>query len=190
MSKIRIPLATWIDRWDTEHSNSNLSMKDAAINQFWFIKSKIAPLVWTGIPDDDIPIIVVVGEHRSRSVLLPVYEIRRLNSELRITMRSNFSDWKLSVESDRPIASPMFSSLFHTNPPTDPSYTGHELSSCYFEGFPYSRIFKHHAYDSSRWSASICDDQSLWTTIFLSMHAIGAIPPIQQSTRPTDPNRP
>lgn len=186
------PLQIWFDAWLAEHKDSRLFAIDAAQRQIMYVRDELSQLVWAGVSYDDLPIeggprgdckvtAYVIGEHRSKSVRLPVYLIERPDLSLRFVLRGNFQDWKLSVASKRPITSELFPYLFHTTtPPIDPDYN--ELSSSYLEGFPQDLIFGYHEADPCRWSAAL-GTRELWTTIFLCMLGAGAIQPIRWHTR-------
>lgn len=117
----------------------------------------------------------VISTHGSKSILLPVVEYHRADLGLTFVVRNNFYNWKLSVESERPVVAD-FGGLFHTTPPVDPDYTGNPLASVYFEGFPGDRIHPYYTQgDRRRWSAEIGNDEELWMTVFLVMRAVGGI---------------
>src|SRR6185369_7381601 len=100
-----------------------------------------------------------------KSVKLPVYQLSRPDLGLRLILRGNFHDWKLSVISNKPIAAD-FTGLFRTTPPTHPKYHGNELASCYFEGFPEELVFGYYEpSDKCQWSAAIGGQQALWATV-------------------------
>ena len=123
----------------------------------------------------------VINEHHSKSIRLPVYYIKHL--DLQLILRNNFYNWKLSVICNSPIEAD-FTKLFHTTPPIEPNYTGNELASCYFEGFPKDLIFNYYEEsDKKTWSACINADEDLWVTIYLILDALGHIPPKKWHTK-------
>jgi hypothetical protein len=149
--------------------------KDASGSQIMFVRDQVAALVFAGLPYDEKQHVDVVGEHRSKSVALPVYRLVREDLGLRIYLRDNFYDWKLSIDSAHPINCD-FAGLFKTGPAHDEQYSGRELASCYFEGFPEHLIFGHYgASDGRRWSASIGSRFALWTSLYLMMRSLGVI---------------
>lgn len=119
---------------------------------------------------------MVISSHRSKSIILPVYQIH--HPEITFTLRNNFHDWKLSVESKNPIVA-NFEGLFYTSPPIDPSYTGEPLDPVYFEGFPEDLVFRYYSKNNTKFSASIADDYRLYTVIFLCLQSVGIIKPFQ-----------
>ena len=102
-------------------------------------------------------------------------EFSRPDIGLTIVVRNNFYNWKMSVESERPILAD-FGGLFHVTPPVERDYTGNPLAAVYFEGFPENRIHPYYTEgDRRRWSAEIGGDEGLWTAVFLIMRSIGAM---------------
>jgi hypothetical protein len=77
-----------------------------------------------------------------------------------------------------------FTGLFYTVPPMDPSYTGDQLASCCFEGFPHELIYGYfEPSDKKKFSAEISGNHTLWTVMFLMMRSFGAIKPCTWHTR-------
>lgn len=128
----------------------------------------------------------VISTHRSKSISLPVVEVSRPDLGLRMIVRNNFYNWKLSVISEKPIEVD-FSGLFYTTPPLDPAYTGNHLADCYFEGFPKDRIFGYYSKNNRKFSAEIGNDEELCTTVFLIMRYLGAVKPFEWHTSKTYP---
>ncbi|MCK9567652.1 hypothetical protein M0R72_01720 [Candidatus Pacearchaeota archaeon] len=190
-------LQIWYDWWVKEHQASNLIYAKGSdgpcLKQVHFIRDNIARLFWAGISYYDIPrcpppredcreTAIVISEHTSKSVRLPVYSFERKDIWLRLTLRYNFYNWKLSVESQSPILAD-FSGLFFTTPPVEPEYTGNELHPVYFEGFPEDRIFGYYENDHCKFSAEIGSHEKLWTAIFLIMRDLGKIKPYVWNTQ-------
>lgn len=179
------PLQQWFNK-QRENTPDEMYYKEASGSQIMFARDKLCGLISCGMDDDDFEkrrgIVTVISEHRSKSVVLPVYNFDRSDIGLRIIARDNFYNWKISVISDVPIIAD-FSGLFYTNPPIDPEYTGDPLSSCYFEGFPEDLVFGYYDTNQSMWSAEIGNNYQLWTVLFLIMKARGQIKPAQWSTR-------
>ncbi len=159
--------------------DGDMDWKEPFAQQIVFVRDHLTPLVGTGLPFEQIGAVAnVVSTHESKSIKLPVYDLRRADMGLRLVLRGNFHDWSLSVLSETPITAD-FSGLFHTRP----YVTGHqELSKHYFEGFPEKLIFGYYEPgDKRRWSAKLREEYQVYTTAFLIMRALGA--PRAQSTR-------
>lgn len=197
---MRVPLQSWYDAWLAEHRTTDLiyvsrnARGEASLPQVHFVRDTLAGLVWSDVGYYDRPrepaprtdcteSAWVIGEHRSKSVRLPVYSLERPDRGLRFTLRDNYHDWKLSVESEVPIDDPLFPCLFHTTPPIERDYTGDSLAPVYFEGFPADRVFGYHAANPRRWSADLSSDQRLWTVMLLCLKSLGILRPITWHTR-------
>lgn len=162
--------------------NDRLYYASGCKHQITFARNVLGGLVANDL-DYEVrnSIATVISTHRSKSVLLPVFSLKRLG--LQLILRNNFYNWKMSVVSDNPIETD-FSGLFHTIPPLDPDYTGDPLSSVYFEGFPESLVFGYYGPSDKRlWSAEIFSDHELWCTVFLISRALGYIRPAIWATK-------
>lgn len=190
-------LQIWYDKWLEEHKETDLiyakSKDGPRLEQVHFIRDNISSLFWAGIPYLDRPRVTpprsdcregatVISEHHSKSVRLPVYSLTREDIGLQLTLRYNYYNWKLSVDSKSPINAD-FSGLFHTTPPVEPDYTGDSLHHVYFEGFPEDRIFGYYSSNNRQFSAEIHSFESLWTVVFLMMRDLGMIKPFAWHTR-------
>lgn len=172
------PLGEWLK---ANQPKDHMCWRQDALAQFAFVRDALAPIVCAG--RDLISAygdVSVIAEHRSKSIVLPVYHLRRDACDF--YLRGNFYNWKLSVVSASPIEVDL-SGLCHTTPPIEPDYTGNPLNSVYFEGFPGEFVFGYYEQDKARWSAEFRDDQSLATALFLIMRSSGAIKPLEWHTR-------
>jgi len=153
-------------------------------NQVMFLRDDVAGVLSSG--SNIYPKIEgrVISQHRSKSVNLPVVAFARPDLGLRIVLRNNFYNWKMSVSSSTPIEAD-FTGLFIESPPLEPDYTGDNLSSVYFEGFPHEEIFGYRKSNSLKWSAEIHGNFDLMTTLFLIMRGLGQVKPLVYNTRAT-----
>lgn len=153
-------------------------------HQVGFIRDHLVGLIGRGLEyEDRKQVATVISTHRSKSIVLPVVQVERKDLGLRLVMRNNFYNWKLSVISEQPIDAD-FSGLFHTTPPVERDYTGDPLAAVYFEGFPDSLVYGYYGPSNKRrWSAEIGGDNGMWTTCFLIMKALGVVKPFQWHTR-------
>lgn len=169
------PLQDWISQ---QIVGDEMLWKGSWGRQLEFIRDDIARLIGTGMSYhqfEDEQIARVISTHTSKSIVLPVVEITRTDLGIRFIMRNNFHDWKLTVLSQKPIEAD-FSSLFYTEPPPEPGYTGDHLSSVYFEGFPKDLVRGYWSENKCEWSAEVYSYHEFWTVIYLCMKAIGAMP--------------
>lgn len=171
-----------LHQWATEHPIlDEMLWKKSAYNQMHFIEDDLNPLLQNKLKGDDRTGVKVISEHRSKSIKLPVYKLQR--EDLTIILRYNFYNWKMSVICSKKIDA-NFDGLFHTTPPIEPDYTGNELASVYFEGFPKDLCFDYYeSTDKKVWSAEISNDQMLWTTVYLILKALEYIEPMKWHTK-------
>lgn len=170
---MKIELQAWYDKWLADHQGTDLlyvpknGRGEPYLPQLQFVRDQLAPLLWRDKSYDDLPrgekrpdckrLVDVVGEHTSKSVRLPVYEIHRPDLGIRVVLRENYHDWNVSVNSDR--------AIYHDyDVPLDFGYV-------FFQGFPAEDQFK--AYDretnNRRFSFAMSSDYDLYTTIALMM---------------------
>lgn len=102
---------------------------------------------------------VVVATHTSKSCVLPVVSVEPLGLNWRATLRCNFYDWKVSVETiDGREVDIDHGRLF------DPNETH---AACYCEGFPADRVFGSYADDRSRFTVELYREHEVFTLLFL-----------------------
>lgn len=106
----------------------------------------------------------VISNHTSKSILLPVVEIKCNDLGIKFILRNNFYDWKLTVISENEIEE-NFKGLFKTSR----GDSSGELSSTFFEGFPEDLVKGYWEENKREWSASIFSTYKLWTVIFLCL---------------------
>jgi hypothetical protein len=168
-----------LQKWVSEHVvKDEMLWKGAWGDQIQFVRDRLVGLFSAGLHYEDIAAIPdVISTHTSKSIQLPVYELKRDDIGLTLYLRGNFYDWKLSVVSKRPIEAD-FTGLFHTTPPIDPNYTGDSLHPVYFEGFPKKLVFGYYEpSDKKRWSACIGSQYTVYITVYLILRALGVMKP-------------
>lgn len=175
-----------LQEWISEHTiEDEMFWKGPAQQQLRFVRDNLRYLVATGTKDREAveQVCTVISQHISKSITLPVYSLHRPDLGLRIILRDNFYNWKLSVISEAPISC-NFEDIFHCHPPGDPDYTGDSLHPVYFEGFPADLIFGYYFTSGKRkWSAEINGDHRLYMTIFLILRSLGVLPSLRYSVR-------
>lgn len=173
-----------LQKWINEQIvGDEMLWKGAFGAQVGFMRDTLVPLVAWGMHYEDVASVPeIVGTHRSKSINLPVLAMNRPDLGLRLIVRENFYNWKLSVISEKPIEAD-FTGLFHTTPPVEPDYTGNPLADCYFEGFPKNLIFGYYSANKRKFSAEIHGDFKLHTTIFLILRSLGVVKPFEWHTK-------
>jgi hypothetical protein len=177
-----VPLQDWVNE---QIRDVEMVWDGSFGRQIEFLRDSLTPLVERGMnhyEKRNEQISRVISSHTSKSITLPVTQITRRDFGISFVMRNNFSDWKLTVLSEKPIEAD-FGPLFITCPPPEPEYTGDVLEYMYFEGFPSDLIRGYFSQNKRQWSASIQSDFALWTVIFLCMQSIGALRNKEYHTR-------
>lgn len=173
-----VPLYVW---WTENTIEDTMLWKKSAQMQMDFVDSQLNGLMQNRLRKKERTEVQIISEHRSKSIDLPVYVLER--GDLKIILRENFYNWKISVICSRKIDA-NFDGLFHTTPPIEPDYTADELWHGYFEGFPEDLVFDYYEEtDKKVWSAKISDDYILYITIYLILKSLGYVVPTEWRTK-------
>lgn len=126
----------------------------ASMQQIMFVRDDITYMMKK--PGEPPPSAFVVGEHTSKSCLLPVYEIPvevGSHANVVVVARGNFHDWKVSVEADRTVR--WVPGFEPGNKRMNAKDEAQSLAPCYFEGFPEDRIYPGYSPERLNWSAEL-----------------------------------
>lgn len=149
-----------LQEWANDNvPDEKLYWKDEFWTQIVFVRDRIARLFAKDY--DDLCAIrenrlKVISVHRSKSVLLPVYRLE-LENGMAFTMRNNFYDWKVSVESPDDV-SINFEDLFRQN---------NTIPSMYCEGFPENLVFGAFPENRRQFTVELSGDFQLYTFLWL-----------------------
>lgn len=166
-SSICEPLTNWGIRNDP--STDSRSSSGGYWPQILLVRDRIARSLF-GIyhwGDDEPPkhpehYVWAVGEHTSKSILLPVMYFKW--EEIEFMMRFNYHDWAVTVRSKEPLDIKELGWLYDTEEST-------YLREVYFEGFPPDFVAgPYTAPDyqiTSQFSAKLLDSNELWTFCWL-----------------------
>jgi len=139
--------------WTSENQpKESLIYGKSASRQFYFVRDSL-PSAYDSKSYGDCET-KVVSTHRSKSCILPVYEL--WIKETRVLFRGNFHDWKVSVQSKKPL-------VVDHRLLWDPHNT-YLLQDVYFEGFSKSDVFPPYG-DGSSNAFSVClgpHNEILW----------------------------
>lgn len=143
------PVSVWIAN---NQPKGEMFYAGACGTQFAFI-AKLQSILF-GNPKTAERCTAIIGTHRSKSINLPVVEFQLPN--VRLVMRDNFYDWKVSVQIDEPIDPDVigvsFFELFDRKA---------ETSSCHCEGFSEHDVFGSFDSDHGKFTVSIGNDENL-----------------------------
>jgi len=106
---------------------------------------------------------VVIGEHTSKSIKLPVVEFRSKNGII-FTIRDNFLNYKISVSSPFPVEVDFFD-LFNPKP-------NECLHPVYFEGFPPHKIFGSFSENNKQFSAHLLLKEEVYLLIWIIVRTL------------------
>ncbi len=103
--------------------------------------------------------VMVISEHTSKSIKLPVFMLENKAIGMKIIMRDNFYNYKVSVISEKPFIADL-AYYGHTSPPLKGG--AEYLHPAYFEGFPPEYIFSYYDLsDKMKWSIEINSETEL-----------------------------
>lgn len=184
-------LQPWYDKWLTEHKGTGLiyvrrnQRGEVSLPQVHFVRDSLARMVWSDVPYDDRPkapprddcreSAYVIGEHRSKSVRLPVYSLERPDLGLQIVLRDNYHDWNVSVLSETPITTDLRGFGLDYRRETDRArfpdgyIPGNSWGYCFFQGFPEEVQFGPFSENPRRFSLCISSNYAVFTFVWLIM---------------------
>ena len=141
-----------------------LIFKGAMYEQIEFVRDSICDrLVFSDVSWDEHDEPLVISHHYSKSVKLPVFKIEREDVGLVLIMRCNIYDWKITVESKKPIECD-FMGIIDTEKP---------VNKFCCEGFPKDKIYGSYNQDHSKFTVEIDSWYNVYTFIFLLKNYLG-----------------
>jgi hypothetical protein len=147
--------------WAEENApDKALAGEPAFWKQVCFVRDELASLF------DQPTLIGVVGEHRSKSVKLPV--IRIAHPQLALQFRDNLHNYVISVKSSKPVAEDVLANI------VNPDY---KITAAYAEGFKAEDIYGSYSTDPCEWTSYIYSTYKLYTFIHNLTFALGIQPP-------------
>lgn len=185
-----IPLQEWYGAWLDENAETQLlfvskdSRGDVSLPQVHFVRDSLARLVWGDRKYEDIPLCPsprddcresawVIGEHRSKSVRLPVFSFERPDLGVQVVLRYNFHDWNVSVVSERPVEMDLsgYGAEFDSESRkkyVPKGYWGY----LFFQGFPDEFMLGPHELDPRRFSLAPDTNHECYAFVRALMKAV------------------
>lgn len=163
------PLQEWVD---AHVPDDGLLWKQGLGDQVEFVRDRLWYMLgnrWGEHRDSNPPL--AVSTHHSKSVTLPVFEVRSAEwasgrslwearaPQVRLRMRHNFFDWVVSVDSAQHITD-RFRDLFDREAVTLPMYA---------EGFPESWVYGPYAEDRKKFTVTLPTKYEVNTFCWLLM---------------------
>jgi len=149
-----IDLLTWCR---VNEPNDDMIYKKGYWNQIVFIRDTIMNMVCKDYEEYVNNPVLVINTHKSESIVLPVYQINLFDSKIKIVLRYNFYDWKISIDSDIDI-NVDFMGLFKSD---------EKINSVYCEGFKKEQVYDSYSNNKKQFTFEISDIYELYTFMFL-----------------------
>lgn len=154
-----------LQEWANTHQPAeNLIYKDGYWKQIIFVRDKIAGLLATTYEEYKAiqANMKVVSMHTSKSVRLPVFRVE-LADDTTFTMRYNFYDWKVSVNSPHDVEAD-FMGLFDPN---------RRINSVYCEGFPEELVYGPYTENKRQFTIELpADNYHLFIFFWIFAHQV------------------
>ena len=148
-----------LTKWAEENRpKDEMTYKRAYYAQVAFMEY-LLPRLGFNINDTTVP--TVISTHTSKSISLPVCEFNIAG--VRIIMRDNFHDWKLSVISPIPLEGLDVYNLFLAT---------HEIYECYCEGFPEELVFGAYETNNKEFTIEVNDEYRVMAVLTLIMDRV------------------
>lgn len=144
----RPTLADWI----LSHSpGDEMYWRGSFRSQAVFFRKSLPIAFGMTFEDAESPRVAVISEHRSKSIVLPV--VQYTLNRVRVTIRDNFYDYKVSVDADKKL-------VLDPRGLFDPDATH---SGCYCEGFPEELVFGSYHEDTRQFTVSLGSEYAMWS---------------------------
>lgn len=165
MNVIPEELPTLLDGWcrnPAKMPDDDLIYRNAGLDQVLFARDVLPGAIYRSNAERGENPARVIGEHRSKSVLLPVYYFRAPYG-VEYVLRENFYFWNVSVLSERMVPTYGLETLFNLR----------LTDYCFFEGFPHEWKFGPYVDDPRRFSFYTPGNHRLWTALYLIRVGLG-----------------
>lgn len=136
--------------------SDDMLFKDHYWKQIMVVRDHIPYLLIDNYEQFKVLTVNVIGTHKSKSILLPVYEINLPHVGIKIIMRNDFFDWKVSVISEKDIELKKCD-LFKDK----------EISPVYCEGFKKEHVFGPYSKNKKQFTIEIDDTYKLVTFLYI-----------------------
>lgn len=150
----KVDLVTW---FGVNQPGIDMIYKNDWYNQVSFVRDNINRMFYSSYSDSINNPVMVIDTHKSKSIDLPVYEINLKSHNVKIIMRNNFYDWKVSIISSKDILID-FMGLFNED---------EVINEVYCEGFKRNQIFDCYSKDKKKFTFEVIDDYKLYTLMYL-----------------------
>ena len=151
---MNIDLLTWSRN---NHPSEDMIYEKGFWDQVVFVRDTLNAIFYDTYEKYKDNPVLVINTHNSKSIDLPVYEINLRDYDVKIIMRNNFYDWKISVDSSIEINAD-FMNLFKQDK---------VITSVYCEGFKDNQVFDCYKYNKKNFTLELKDRYKLYTFMFI-----------------------
>ena len=159
-SHLPVDVTAWVR---VNEPKSSLIYAKGLDEQVCFVRDKINVLLRSSYIEWKNNKPLVISTHRSKSVLLPVFQINLEKYGIEIVLRYDFYDWKVSVKSENPLNFD-FMGLFNPK---------EEIPYVYCEGFPMNKVYGCFEKNPTQFTFELNSNYDLYTFFFLLKHYLG-----------------
>lgn len=155
LKHLPIDLLAWMRVFEPKNS---MNYKKGYWHQTVFIRDEVNRLFYPEYKEWEANPVKVIAMHRSKSIALPVYYIYLRDYDTQITMRNNFYDWKISINSKYSITG--IEEFFREE--KEP------INPIYCEGFEKSQVFGMYKKNNKRFTIELpCNEYNLYTFFYM-----------------------
>ena len=147
-----INITSWVR---VNRPRPTLLYREGLAKQCVFVRDVLNEMLYEGEEESSIIEPQCVSFHTSKSVKLPVFMIEVKKLGLKLILRNNFYDWKMSVISKKPINDD-FKGLFDSS-----------KVATFCEGFPEKYIFGTILQNNKKFTIEVDNDYELYTVVYL-----------------------
>lgn len=149
-----VDVTTWVR---VNSPSEQMVYKEAFSNQIVFARDKLTRTFFKDFDDRINNPVMIISTHTSKSIKLPVYEINVKHLGLRLILRDNFHDWKISIESEKPLNYDFMGIIKEDE----------EINPIYCEGFDESWVYGSFKNNKNKFTIEIYDNYMLYTFMYL-----------------------
>jgi hypothetical protein len=153
-NNLPVDLLTWCR---VNEPSDEMIYKNGYWKQIIFIRDTIGYLLNETYEEYKENPVLVINTHRSKSIVLPVYQLNLKKYGITMILRYNFYDWKVSVISENELEMD-FKGVFTEDKP---------INSIYCEGFLENQVFGKFSDNKKNFTVEIYDDNRLYVFMYL-----------------------
>lgn len=151
----KVDLLTWCR---VNAPSDEMCYKQGYWNQITLIRDKVNRMFYKSYEEFKENPVMVIGTHRTKSITMPVYEIDLPQYGIKMILRDNLHNWKVSIVADNPLYVD-FKNTFRENDKPIPSV--------YCEGFKEDQVFGRYCDNQKQFTVEISGSDELYVFMWL-----------------------